>query len=160
MDRKLVALKLLLEEVGIRIRTNNIVDRKTLQKAICLIQASGIDLGYEFNWYLKGPYSSALSDDYYNLVRAIDKEKIRKSEYPLTESVTKKIREIQDIFKPELQFKKGKSDWLELVASVCFLRNSGRTWIEVKEIIENRKPHLSVYVDVAKRKLKKVGLVS
>ena len=36
-------------------------DRKKFQKTIYLLQAFGIDLGYEFIWYLHGPYSPELT---------------------------------------------------------------------------------------------------
>lgn len=160
MDRKLVALKLLLDEAGIRLRTHNIDDRKTLQKAICLIQASGIDLGYEFNWYLKGPYSPALSDDYYNLTRALNQNQINPEDYSLVDSIKTKLGTIQDIFTPDdYRFNGDKSDWLELVASVWFLKDSGRSWDDIKEILKERKPHLVNYVHLAKEKLEAAGLV-
>ena len=41
--------------------------RKIFQKTTYLIQAFGIELGYEFNWYLYGVYSPDLADVGYKL---------------------------------------------------------------------------------------------
>lgn len=42
-------------------------DRKQFQKTIYLLQAAGIDLGYDFNWYVHGPYSPDLAKVGYKL---------------------------------------------------------------------------------------------
>lgn len=47
-------------------------DRKRFQKTIYLIQAFGIDLGYEFNWYVHGPYSPKLAKVGYKLEEIYD----------------------------------------------------------------------------------------
>lgn len=38
-------------------------DRLRLQKFIYLLQAHGVYLGYDFSWYLRGPYCSSLATD-------------------------------------------------------------------------------------------------
>jgi uncharacterized protein YwgA len=155
MDRKLVALKLLLEEVGIKPSTGKHTDRKDMQKAICLMQEAGIDLGYNFNWYKEGPYSPVLTDDYYNLTK---QNKVGLPNYSLVEKTKEKLAKIRSIFDKDLSIKK-RSDWLELVASVCFLLNKGYTSSEVKKIFEDQKPHLASYTVLAEKKLREVGLV-
>lgn len=47
-------------------------DRKRFQKTVYLIQAFGIDLGYEFNWYVHGPYSPRLAKVGYKLEEIYD----------------------------------------------------------------------------------------
>jgi uncharacterized protein YwgA len=42
-------------------------DRLILQKTVYLLQAFGIYLGYQFNWYLRGPYSPQLAKDAFGL---------------------------------------------------------------------------------------------
>ncbi len=42
-------------------------DRLILQKTVYLLQAFGIYLGYQFNWYLRGPYSPHLAKDAFSL---------------------------------------------------------------------------------------------
>jgi uncharacterized protein YwgA len=38
-------------------------DRLVVQKLIYLAQAAGLDLGYYYGWYIRGPYCSAVADD-------------------------------------------------------------------------------------------------
>lgn len=46
--------------------------RKQFQKTIYLMQAFGIDLGYEYNWYVHGPYSPDLAEVGYALAEIYD----------------------------------------------------------------------------------------
>ena len=71
MEQKLIALKMFLDALGVPETIDTIDDRKRVQKAVYLGQLSGIDLGYRFGWYLKGPYSPALTRDYFGLAEAI-----------------------------------------------------------------------------------------
>lgn len=41
--------------------------RILFQKIIYLIQEKGYDMGFKFNWYLRGPYSSKLADYGYEI---------------------------------------------------------------------------------------------
>jgi len=43
-------------------------DRLILQKAVYLLQAAGIQLGYRFRWYLKGPYSPDMTAGAFGIV--------------------------------------------------------------------------------------------
>lgn len=79
------------------------------------MQAFGLNLGYQYNWYLRGPYSPGLASDAYSLT---------KSEAPVPP-----VRFVNsDDEKRFLEFQqyimKNKSDasWLEKVASIHFLR--------------------------------------
>jgi len=40
-------------------------DRLRAQKIIYLLQSSGVPLGYSYSWYLHGPYSRQLADDFF-----------------------------------------------------------------------------------------------
>jgi len=60
MRGDLVALKLLLDEFG-GFSIESLDDRVRLQKAIYLIQLTGIDLGHRFTWNVCGPYSTELA---------------------------------------------------------------------------------------------------
>ncbi|MCK4796741.1 MAG: hypothetical protein KAT05_05125 [Spirochaetes bacterium] len=45
-------------------------NRLKYQKIIYLLQASGLSLGYGFNWYVRGPYSPILTNDLYEIDRS------------------------------------------------------------------------------------------
>ena len=42
-------------------------DRLALQKVTYLLQEAGVVLGYDFTWYVRGPYSPSLTKDAYQL---------------------------------------------------------------------------------------------
>ena len=44
----------------------NFDDRLICQKKIYLLQSLGTDLGYTYNWYVRGPYSPSLTNYIYN----------------------------------------------------------------------------------------------
>ncbi|HME54131.1 MAG TPA: hypothetical protein VKM55_18040, partial [Candidatus Lokiarchaeia archaeon] len=61
----LYALAYTLKKVGMDYRNavSTLDERIILQKTIFLLKQLGYDLKYNFNWYLKGPYSPALASD-------------------------------------------------------------------------------------------------
>ena len=63
MDRQQIGMKLAIEALGVELRLASFRDRLVLQKAVYLAQAAGVNLGYRFRWYLRGPYSPALTRD-------------------------------------------------------------------------------------------------
>ncbi|HZZ71301.1 MAG TPA: hypothetical protein VFE24_03555, partial [Pirellulales bacterium] len=62
MNPNSIAIKLMLDELGIPETIATVDDRKRVQKAVYLGQRAGMNLGYRFGWYVRGPYSSALAD--------------------------------------------------------------------------------------------------
>ncbi len=63
MNRRQIALKLVISELGIGADMASFEERLILQKAILLAQQAGVPLGYHFSWYLRGPYSRDLTAD-------------------------------------------------------------------------------------------------
>lgn len=64
MDRQPFVLGFILRkfpEFGFSMDTFD--DRMRLQKFVYLLQAHGVYLGYDFSWYLRGPYCSSLTTD-------------------------------------------------------------------------------------------------
>jgi hypothetical protein len=72
MDRQQIGLKLSLDALGLPARLDSFPDRLTLQKAVYLAQAAGVQLGYSYNWYLRGPYSPALTRDAFAVVAELN----------------------------------------------------------------------------------------
>ena len=56
MDATHIVLKLVVKELGEQGDIQTLEDRKIFQKAVYLGQLSGLDLGYRYSWYLRGPY--------------------------------------------------------------------------------------------------------
>lgn len=66
--RKLSAFISMLENRNIhKFNPDDFISRLRLQKYVYLAKFFDIDLGYTYNLYLRGPYSPALAEDYYNL---------------------------------------------------------------------------------------------
>ncbi len=63
MDRRQIASLLTLKELGIDASMKSFRDRLVVQKVIYLSQAAGLDLGYYYGWYIRGPYCSPVADD-------------------------------------------------------------------------------------------------
>jgi len=67
MDRQQIATKLAMDALGINVSMGCFADRLVLQKATYLAQAAGVQLGYSYNWYLRGPYSPVLARDGFSI---------------------------------------------------------------------------------------------
>lgn len=63
MNRRQIALKLVLDELGMAPSLSTFDDRLILQKTVYLIQQLGVSLGYSYSWYIRGPYSRDLTAD-------------------------------------------------------------------------------------------------
>lgn len=99
-------------------------DRLLLQKFIYLLQAHGIYLGYDYSWYLRGPYCSTLAtagfmlDGFYDMMPDGKQDK--------TEGFANNV--VRKRFEKFTKFIKGKErnvNFLEAAASLHFLLNTG-----------------------------------
>jgi len=72
MDRRQASALLTLQELGIRADLSDFDRRLMVQKALYLVEESGLDLGYFFHWYLRGPYSPGVSRDLFPAVDELD----------------------------------------------------------------------------------------
>jgi uncharacterized protein YwgA len=112
--------------------------RLTLQKTVYLLQAFGIFLGYNFNWYLYGPYSPSLTRDAFDIGPTLNKfEPIRFAD--------RKVEATFDEFLSFISEKKDIPDWLELVASIHMLRQMypEKSKEEIFERMAIKQPHLA-----------------
>ena len=103
---KLVALfKGIKEEISM----DSFDDKIRVQKIAYLAQTRGIDLGYKFQWYLRGPYCKQVSEDAHDISECapsdLDIEKIKK----FAEYIRSHTRDAQ---------------WLEIAASLIYLKNN------------------------------------
>src|SRR5262245_29472425 len=143
MDTRLVVLKLFLDVLEVPTDITTVDDRKRVQKAIYLGQLSGVDLGYRFGWYLMGPYSTALTKDYYALAEAIATGDQDYEGKELQEPVRKRIREILPVLEVPQGVDLPQEDWLELVSSLHYLRKvRNHDAARTLETLKNEKPSL------------------
>lgn len=158
MDNSQLALKLTLEELDIEPATMQ--ERKTVQKAIYLGQAAGVDLGYRYNWYVRGPYSPALTRDYFALEESLLADEDTSGDYELQEAVKSRLARIKPLIEPPADIQLRRSDWLELLASVHYLLEARKMkWSEVVPCLERNKPHVARYAHYARAELENRGLI-
>lgn len=130
--------------------------RLIFQKTIYLLHAFGLQLGYRFTWYIRGPYSPALARKGYELTRKFkESSDVRFAR----ESSEQKFREFLEF----LGEKKNDAIWLETLASIHFLKHMYPVRAEEKiiEMVLQKQPYLTPSeIKNALSHLKKYGLMS
>ena len=155
MDPAFASLQLFLEELDIPPKISTLDDRKRVQKAVYLGQLTGVDLGYRFSWYLMGPYSPALTQDYYALQTELTYSawsEEQHSQHQLKDELAANLRTLKPYLTPSQECESDitQEQWLELMASVDYLRRVGnRDRVAIDRIMREQKPHLSSFVDLA-----------
>jgi uncharacterized protein YwgA len=160
MDDRLTVLKLYVQELGEQGDITDFESRKRFQKTVYLGQLSGVDIGYRYGWYIKGPYSTGLTQDYYALADAVangDDDHKKKS---LNEAVRQKLARIKDLFSVPEGVDLDKANWLELLASWHFLIVvSKKSVADAINVMKAQKPALAAYLDPADSVLRKFQLI-
>jgi len=67
LNNLITFLKALENTIRYEFNISTFEDRLRLQKIVYIAKHFGIDLGYSYNLYLRGPYSPELARDYYTL---------------------------------------------------------------------------------------------
>lgn len=124
MTKGRILLKLILDEIGLgELELDAFSKRLNLQKRIYLLQLTGIDLGYRYNWYLRGPYCPSLTQDAFLLKDEISANEKDYEEYKLNPMTKKKIGKAKEIWKalhaPSIE----TGGWVELLASLHYLKH-------------------------------------
>ena len=161
MDAKSVTLKLFLDELDVSNSITTVDDRKRVQKAVYLGQRAGVDLGYRFSWYLKGPYSPGLTEDYYALAASLHDGETDYEDRELVPHAKHCLGRIQPLMvvPSELKEALAQEDWLELVASTDYLLTVRKCDLgPAKDVLQQEKPRLAPYFGRAIESLKKYGL--
>lgn len=100
-------------------------ERLICQKKIYLLQSLGTNLGYTYNWYVRGPYSPALTTYIYANLDVLASNDF--SDYKLAEMAERNIQRVNNLEK------KKRSDfttvsWYELLASLLYIHNNRESW--------------------------------
>jgi uncharacterized protein YwgA len=160
MEPRLIALQLFLKQLGVSSEIESLEDRVRVQKAVYLGQLSGVDFGYRFSWYLRGPYSTKLTTDYFELEEAIRLREEDSKKMELKTSIKKKLDAIAPLMKKPNTVTLEIEGWLELVASYHFLRKvRGYSNREATAKLEEEKPSLVEFVKICEQSLINVGLL-
>lgn len=122
-----------------------------MQKAVYLAQVSGFDLGYRFNWYVRGPYCSAVADAYYSLAENPDK-----GEYTLSAQLKKEVAKAKTVVDNN-PADVPQHRWLEAVASLDYMRRVRKVDDSaLKETFETEKEWLKDLYDQARDAIRKL----
>lgn len=123
MDDRLIDFKLVVDQVG-DFNMDSLRGRIALQKKIYLLQLSGLDLGYRFNWYIRGPYSPSLADIAFEVWNNKEYVAEEVSEYELGSESLDLISKIKGLITSKSPFPDLEDyGWLELLASVHYIRH-------------------------------------
>lgn len=161
MQPSQVALKLVIDELGLSHDIRTRTQRKELQKGIYLGQLSGVDLGYRFNWYVLGPYSPSLTRDYYKLAEAIEAGEAEHEARVLRPEAAARLGRIKPLLDPPADVNLSRPDWLELVASVHYLlEQSAKDEAQARETMLKDKARLAPYFDIALARLRAEGVLT
>ena len=131
-------------------KMDNFDSRLYNQKAILIIQNMGIsELNYNFGWYLRGPYSSELTNDLFEaqpLLNLINKGDIDKDLIARDKSVLSKFKSLLVDLEAVKPNNKSITSKLEYIASISFIArrlDSAQKKLLVLNFIKKSKWHLS-----------------
>ena len=115
---------------------SNFAGRLRFQKIIYIIQAFGTYLGYDFSWYIRGPYCSTLAATGFSLSSFYD----RIDDNPDVKFVDKTTQKDFETSKKFLR-KFTTNDDLEIAASLHILKHTtNKTKSEIIHIVSTEKP--------------------
>ena len=160
MEERLMVLAIFLKEFGVDISVESLSQRKTIQKAVYLGQLSGISFGYSYGWYLMGPYSPSLTQDYFQLTQetAVGQNDWEKKTF--TSAVMAHFNKIKPLMTAPQNWPYEQVDWLELVASLHFLiAKSKKAYDVAVATLEKEKAKLASFAPQAKIALQQAGLL-
>lgn len=159
MNTKQLVLKLVLECAEQPLSVDSLDDRMLIQKAVYLLQEKGADLGYRHSWYLKGPYSTNLTQDYFAVNEAI-KDGTLDGQRKLNPDFATKVRTAAQVLKKPVAVKLDKPSWYELLASIHYLlKKDDKAPAQMRKTMAEKKPHLVGYIDAGIAHLQKHSLI-
>ena len=124
MNAGRIELALVLQKLGLMpLELDTFAKRFDLQKRVYLAQVCGGDLGYRYGWYLHGPYCRALTADAFLLRDEITDGEHDHKKYTLRENISERLDRATGLSKPRAGFRGSEAEWLELVASLHYLRH-------------------------------------
>jgi len=119
MNKQQIALKLILDELGHSVDVGSFQKRLVLQKECYLVQASGVNLGYYFGWYLHGPYCSALAKDAFAVSDELSAQTDESEDWELDQQTMSRLQRVKSLVSECCVEDEARK--LELLASVHFL---------------------------------------
>lgn len=127
-------------------------DRLKVQKFVYILQNRGINLGYLFNFYLYGPYSTDLTRTAFQIEDYASKSKAKF----VRPEIEKKFADVLS----KLQTHKEDIRWLEGASSILFLAEMNYSKDEIYQQLANKKvPFKNDDIDLIWQELQKWGWI-
>lgn len=100
-------------------------DRLICQKKIYLLQSLGTNLGYAYNWYVRGPYSPALTTYLYSNLDVLASNDF--SDCKLADTAERNVYCVNRL-KERKRADLTTASWYELLASLLYIHNNRESW--------------------------------
>lgn len=127
-----------LRYLGVSPNMETFPQRKKAQKLAYLLEVFGINIGFRFNWYLHGPYSSDLTQVLYDAKRA--KSSVPELQLNINEQDKRKMENLKRFLGQDIN----SAETLELLVSLHYLLEATRRENVLDEealiILKERKP--------------------
>ncbi len=150
LDTRLTVLSAFLRALGQPLDISTKDDRLRTQKAVYLGQLTGVDLGYRYNWYVHGPYSPSLTQDYYALDGLSGEARAEANHTVLNAATAHKLARAAPLFQIPAGVNLHLHNWLELLCSWHYLRKIvGYDPQKARATLNAQKPHVAHYIDQA-----------
>ena len=125
-----------------------------------MAQVIGVNLGYQYSWYIMGPYSRDLAKDYYTLHEYPNSDRQEIAKRTLREPFASALEKIKEVMCIPEGVALTQRQWLELLASVHYLRRFGKLdESNTQQRLAGEKPLLSPYTSQAAQSLAGQGLL-
>jgi len=140
------AVALIMQQLGTGMQ--QFQGRLKVQKCLYLLEQMGVDLGFRFNWYIRGPYCPALADIGFHIEQDAGQGSGAEAlnEWTLQGTVQEKLDALKLVVDAAPQ-PLTTERWAELLASLHFLAQlptlQGRGRDDVEADLLRRKPYLA-----------------
>jgi uncharacterized protein YwgA len=139
---------------ALRVKKDSFDSRIISQKKIFLLQEMGIDIGYSYNWYIRGPYSPDLANYIYDNLDMLKDHDF--SAYKLSNAAKGAIDTINDLEETKPQNLTVVS-WYELLASVLYIIRKWNKENPYETLIKYKPKYTKTDYDAAIIQLRKIG---
>lgn len=127
MSEMLIEVGLCARNLELDMSMSNFDKRLDVQKKFYLMQVFGVDLGFQYKWYLRGPYCTELTKAAYELLRT----NIEIDEYEFSdETVQQNIQQCNEWIQTTKPIEMENLDWEELLASLHFIQHNAYMNVE------------------------------
>ncbi len=127
------------------------------QKKIFLLQELGVDLGYSYNWYVRGPYSPNLTNYIFNNLDILREQDF--SQYHLAPQAQDCVNTVNTLASTKPSTLSVPS-WYELLASVLYIHKKWQKGNDYDTLIQYKPQYTEEQYNLAVQELTRCGCYS